>query len=514
MPAPNPNAPFSMPMYRDFVARPLRPWIYVVFLVLFQLTGCIYLGSAQNIAGSTGLMTSDVMFIGLCNVVGVNMPFPLLFRFKFRYPNKYLLINAALVIATCNLLALCTTSVPLLALLSFLAGFFKLCGTFECASNIQLWMSPGRDFSIFFPLLYIVVVGDIYLQGWLASVVTYYYSWPMVNVLMVGLMLLVVLAVFLLTKKFYIRKPLPLISVDWLGCVLWSLVMIEIVWLCIYGEYYNWTDGQQWRLMLLALVVTCYFCLQRARHIRHPYISMEPFTYWRLYPLLALFIIAEWLNTTPKVLQNAFTGSILHWGALTLSRLDLVSWVGTLLGCLFTLWWVKGLRQKYTRLLAVGAMGLVAYQVMMYFLVSPELNIEALYLPLVLRAFGYAIYFTALTIYLEELLPFQPFFMGLTLTGFARNGPVEAMMNGAYSFFLRYKVADNIARTAPYAPDQSVLVSIKQLYGVTCLLGCLFLLLVLLYDVQPLRSTMKKIPHWAALGRRMARELRMSRSAD
>ena len=100
--------------------------------------------------------------------------------------------------------------------------------------------------------------------------------------------------------------------------------------------------------------------------------------------------------------------------------------------------------------------------------------------------------------------------MGLTLTGFARNGPVEAMMNGVYGFFLRYKVADNIARTASSAPLQSVLVSIKQLYGVTCLLGCLFLLLVLLYDVQPLRSTMKKIPHWAALGRRMARDLRIS----
>lgn len=497
-------------MYHDFVAKPLRPWIYLLFLVLFQLTGCIYLGSAQNIAGSTGMMTTDVMFIGLCNVVGVNMPFPLLFRFKFRYPNKNLLINASLVIAVCNLLAIHTTSVLLLAVLSFLAGFFKLCGTFECASNIQLWMAPGRDFSIFFPLLYIVVVGDIYLQGWLASVITYYYSWPMVNLCMVCLMLFVALMVFMLTKKFYLRKPLPLISVDWLGCVLWSMVMLEIVWIFTYGEYYNWTDGRPWRVTVAMLLATVYFCIQRARHIRHPYISMEPFSHRRLYPLLGLFFVAEWLNTTPKVLQNAFTASIMHWEGLTLSRLDLLSWGGTVLGCLFTLWWMKCLHQRYTRLLAVGAMGLVAYQVMMYFIVSPELCIEALYLPLLLRAFGYAIYFTALTIYLEELLPFQPFFMGLTLTGFARNGPVEAMMNGAYGFFLRYKVADNIARTASTAPLQSVLVSIKQLYGVTCLLGCLFLLLVLLYDVQPLRSTMKKIPHWAALGRRMARDLRIS----
>ena len=165
-----------MPMYRDKVPEKIRPWIYIVFLVFFQLTGCIYLGAASHVVGSTGTMTEDVMFIGLCNVIGVNMPFPLLFRFKFRFTNRQLLINAALVIAICNFLAMHTTSVPVLAALSFLAGFFKLCGTFECASNIQLWMAPGRDFQIFFPLLYIVVVGDIYLQGWMTGVLTYFFQ--------------------------------------------------------------------------------------------------------------------------------------------------------------------------------------------------------------------------------------------------------------------------------------------------------------------------------------------------
>jgi hypothetical protein len=37
---------------------------------------------------------------------------------------------------------------------------------------------------------------------------------------------------------------------------------------------------------------------------------------------------------------------------------------------------------------------LLAYQVMMYFYLSPELNLERLYLPTLLRTAGYAIYFT------------------------------------------------------------------------------------------------------------------------
>ena len=144
MAGPIPMGPFTMPMYREWVPKQIRPWLYVLMALMFQLSGCIYLGAASQITGTTGLMRDDVMFIGLCSVVGVNMPFPFLFRFKFRFANRQLPLTSALVIGACNLLALGLTShlsplnsqlkiIPL-AILSFLAGFFKLCGTFECMS--------------------------------------------------------------------------------------------------------------------------------------------------------------------------------------------------------------------------------------------------------------------------------------------------------------------------------------------------------------------------------------------
>ena len=516
MAGPIPIGPFSMPMYREWVSRQIRPWIYVLMLVMFQLTGCIYLGAASQITGTTGLMRDDVMFIGICNVIGVNMPFPFLFRYKFRFTNRQLLLNAALVIAACNLLALWVCNSQLSALnsqlkiiplcvLSFLAGYFKLCGTFECASNIQLWMAPGRDFKIFFPLLYIMVVGDIFLQSWLAGIITYYYSWQMMNWLITGLMLLVVLIVYTLTKNFRMMKPMPLLSMDWLGCALWSMLFMEVVWLFNYGEYYNWWDGRMWRVGLLFTLVTFYLTIQRARHIRHPYIDLAAFRYKTLLPLLALYFIAEWLDSTPKVLQNTLTGGVLHWGWMTTNVFELIGWLGTVAGCLFTLWWMKGLRMKYTQLLIIGGIGLVAYQVMLYFYISPALNIERLYVPVFVRAFGYAIYFTALTIYLEELMPFHHFFMGLTITGIMRNGPVGALMGGVYGYSRRHQGAENLARGIGLDPMQALLVSIKQLYGVTCLLGVAFLLLLLLWNVQPVRSTMKKIPSWHKVARHVRR---------
>ena len=135
------GGPFVMPMYRKFVPKVVRPWIYLLFAACFLLTGFFYLGSAGYIVGSRSLMREDVMFIGMCNVIGVNMPFPFLFRFKFRFTNRQLLLTAAIGLAVCNLLATVVTFVPALCVLAFISGFLKLCGTFECMSNIQLWFT-------------------------------------------------------------------------------------------------------------------------------------------------------------------------------------------------------------------------------------------------------------------------------------------------------------------------------------------------------------------------------------
>lgn len=503
------GGPFVMPMYRDFVPKAVRPWIYVVFAACFLLTGFFYMGSAGYIVGSRSLMREDVIFIGMCNVIGVNMPFPFLFRFKFRFTNRQLLLTAALGLALCNWLATVVTYEPALCALAFVSGFLKLCGTFECMSNIQLWMTPKRDFSVFFPLLYILVVGDMYLQGWLAPTVTYYCgSWEDMNLLMCGIMLLVAILVFCLTRNFRFMKPMPLVSLDWLGCMLWSLLMMEFVFIFNYGEYFNWGDSTLWRQAVVAFVVTLLLTVMRMRRIRHPYIAPGAFTYKTLLPLLAMFFVAEWLCSTPKVLQNAFTGSVLHWGTQTVSCFELYAWCGNLLGCLFTLLWIKVMRLKYTTLLILGGAAMLAYQVMMYFMIMPGLNIECFIFPIVLRAFGYAIYFTSLTIYLQDIMPFQHFFMGMTITGLMRNGTVGSMMSGLYGYAMRFCMADNAVRAVHYDTTQMLLVSIKRLYGFTCLLGVAFVVILMLYNVQPVRSTLKKMPYWNVLGRHMRQIMR------
>ena len=500
---------FAMPMYRDFMPEGVRPWTYLLFAFLFQLSGAVYFSLNSHMAGALSLMREDLQMVAMFGVVGVNMPFPFLFRFKLRFTNQQLLINAAAVIIACNLLCLWVESLPLLCAISYVAGFFKLCGTFECFSTIRLWISPKQDFGVFLPTIYIIILGAMPASNWLAlQVAQWCGSWQAMHWLMAALMLVVILVQYTCCRPWRMMpKPLPLISLDILGCLLWSAVMLEIIWLFTYGEYYNWGQSPVWRAVLWALPVTLALTIGRMRHIRHPYIDPQVWPHARLIPILGMFFVAEVMNATPHALQNTLTGGVLGWGFTTTQQFYLFEFLGYTMGAAFTVFWHRPLHQKYTRLLTVGFFCLLMYQVLLYFYVSPTLNTERLWLPTFLRTFGYAIFFSTMTLYLKDLIEFPTFFMALTVSGFIRNGVAESICSGLYSFGLRRQIADALSRGIHADYQQVLLVAVKEMFGIMCLTGTLVLLLMMLYDVQPVRSTMKKMMSARQMGRIISRSV-------
>ena len=500
--------PFAMPMINDFVPRKMRPWIYLVFALIFQMCDGIYLGSQQYMMGELAWMREDVMFVFMCCVVGVAMPFPILFRLKFCFTHRQLELVAVTGLIVTISLPLFTTWMPLLCVSSYLCGFFKLMATFECLSNIQLWMTPKRDFHIFFPLIYIIILGDMAMAGWVSTELSYYFGgWRAMHYFIVGMLVIVLLYMLLCTHDFRFMRPIPFIGIDYLGCVLWSVVLLQGVWIFCYAEFYNWTDSLLWTTVLCLWPFAIYAAFHRMHRVHHPYISPEMFRYKTIFPILLMFVVAELMNGTGNSLEKPFWGAVLHYGQLTEGRFEFIALAGNFVGCVFCLFWYKSWHQKYTRLLTVGFALLVFYQVYMYFHITTSIEIETLYMPTFIRNFGYTIFFVALTLYLEDLLPFRHFFMGLTVAGFVRNGLLGNISSAVYAYFLRYQTADNLASGLPYNALESMMMGTKQIYGVLCYAGIVFLLAMMIYDVQPIRSTLRHLPYWNRVYKAMKAEM-------
>lgn len=114
---------------------------------------------------------------------------------------------------------------------------------------------------------------------------------------------------------------------------------------------------------------------------------------------------------------------------------------------------------------------------------------------------------TTKELYLKDLIEFPTFLMALTVSGFIRNGVCESMCSGVYGYGFRYKLTEALSRGIQTDIVQTLMAATKEMYGIVCLTGVFILLLMLLYDVQPIRRAMFHMPSNLALLRRFRKTI-------
>ena len=521
-----PPMTFAMPMYHDFVPKWIRPWIYVVLAFCFQLSNGMYLGAMNNIVGEWGIMREDVQMCLYATLIGMALYFPVLFRMKFRFSNKLLLMTSAAVILVCNLLATFRMPLPLLWALCVVCGMAKIQGTFECMSTIQLWMTPKRDFGVFFPILHIILLSSIEVAGYLAAWFAFDMHW-----LVMALMLVVLLVQALLTRPFHaMPQIIPLKGIDWMGALLWCALWLQVAWLLNYGDWLDWWHSPDFRLVTGTMLITLAVCLQRMMHHPKPYIEPAMWTYHNVVPVILLIGVVEALFSCEHVLEMVYYEEVMHYADHTYEALNQWSLPGIVAGCLFSIGWLKLMRWNVYKLIALALVAFCIYAGGFYVLVDSNINIEQLRIPILWRGFSYAVLCISFMWCLHAIMSFEHFFQALSVFNVLHmfvGGLVGAALHARG---MKYYVADGFARCSGYvdsvrmsarAVDLPQMMngivegflaqSVKILFGWTLIAGLFFAALMLLWDIPMVRHQVKHIPAWPVVGMRVLRSVQRQR---
>ena len=118
----HPTGPFSIPAIRNFVPEKLKPWVIILFVIVFQFSGGVYLAAVSEMVGSTALMQEDIMMAGYASMVGMALTFAIMFRLKFRFTSKVALLTCCTALIICNLISMYTRNVPVLIFACFIAA--------------------------------------------------------------------------------------------------------------------------------------------------------------------------------------------------------------------------------------------------------------------------------------------------------------------------------------------------------------------------------------------------------
>lgn len=490
---------FRFDSFKEWVPDKLRFWIYIFILLVFQLTGSIYFPSMPNMVGSLSISMNDAKMISHAMLIGITFYFPLAFRLKFRFTNRTNLLIAALGVAVCNLVIPQIESTPLLIILSFVCGFLRLLGTFECLSTLLPKIAPTHNYSVFLSFVFVTVLGVIHLFDILCVNIIYYYDWHHMHYLAIGLLLITVLIVFVLMRPFRFAPKIPLYGIDWLGMLLWSIFILSLIFAVQYGEQMDWLHSPFIRAAIGISTLSLAINIGRMIYIRHPFLEINAFRKRNLVNLLILFLFLGILLSVKNVLQNRFIGAVLQFDPLNTATLKWFEFAGALLGGIFSWYTLSRLKWSHKFLAFIGMLSVVIYIAISYFLITPHTNIEKLFLPLIFLEFGHIVVFVSLTVYAQATTPFRYYFQVICILGFIRTGIASPIGDAIYNRALTGLMTKHFAATdSAFNPSlmmssmdigsiiTTVQVSaIKELYGWSVILGALILIAIALSRFKP-----------------------------
>lgn len=410
---------FDIPDVPNFVPRRLKPWLFIFFVLIIQFSGGLYLAAVTDMVGTTALMQEDIMMAGYASLIGMSINFCVMFRFKFRFTNRTQLIAVGCVLVLATIICANTSSVPVLVATCLVAGWFRMQGTFACNSTIQLWITPVRDMSIFFCYVYLVVDGMIQLCGLASVYVAFFSQWEYMHYLVVALLCLMMVMVLIFVRP--VRAPLfiPLLGIDWIGAILWTLFFMSFTFVCVYGNFYDWWDSFEICLATVVGVISIALNLWRATFLRHPYISLNALRNRNLRNATFVYLIFFTLMATEHVFEHSYAATILGFDETNLIDLNWYVFIGIVGGCAFTYFTFARRKWRYKTMAAIGFFMAALYLAWFYFFIDYGIEKEALFLPLFLRGCASVIIsIVFLTSVVQCGLPFQVFPQCLTINGF------------------------------------------------------------------------------------------------
>ena len=509
---------FSMPMMKGWVPRRLQPWIYVLTALCFQFSGGVYLGALDEIRGTTNFMIEDVMFLLYATLAGMAVWFPMLFRMKFRFTNQQLLCTSAIVIGICNIITMHSHSMPVLVVACFIAGIAKIQGTFECMSNIQLWITPKRDFAVFFPVLHIILLTAIEGGGWLAAWMGHHFTWEMMHVFTVVTMLFVLLTQMVLCRPFCpMPNRFPLKGTDWQGALLICVTMLLVSYIFVYGDYYRWFASWHLRMVGAFTLILAGLTLHRLIHNRYPYVELKLLNCRNVVPILIVVTLAELAFGAEHTLEEILYTEVIGLEELTKECQYLWVLPGMFLGIALDLYWLKLQKWKVWKLIGIAFLSIFAYALLMYTTLGMGVNIEQYRLAIMLRGFGYGILAPTLMWALDESVPsLEQFFMGLFVFNIVHMYLGGAMGYGFYTTIFSHFLSEDMVHYGRQLTltnldlshfnfgelmggdylHSMMLVAIKQVYGYVIWLSLFLASIFLLCDIPAVRTNIRKVPRW------------------
>lgn len=487
-------------MYKPWVPRRARFWLIMMFALFYQLTGGVYLAAMSQMVGEYSFINEDVMMASSCSLIGLNMIFPILFRWKFYLFTRQMFFVSSIGSLLCAVAAMYASVPWVLWLICLVAGYFKMMGMFACMSTIQLNVTPTRNYGVFFPVVYALVCGAIQVSGILTAYISYEFDWRMVYLVIIALMLIIDGIAYYMMKPDHRPGPfIPLKGVDWVGHVLWVATCCIAAWIFNFGEHYDWWDSYPiWYATWIFIIVLSATLLESVRK-KEPFISLKAFCYPMTWAVMFMLFGMAVMQASAHVLQPVFMQTVAGYDYYTIVNFNYPEFIGVAMGAILAYFALIRMKWSLKTYFFTCFLFVSFYVVSFYFLIDPSTEAWMFYVPLFAFGIAEVMMEAGVTFALAHVVPFEHFFMNLSIIGLVRCGVGTAAAGAVVERLFAWSadknamlvssetgVSDTISegQLMQYFAGQDIMLAVKECLGYLALIGILLMVSVLLINFR------------------------------
>ena len=371
-----------------WVPVPLRLTIlFYLFFVVLTAHG-VFAGNITDMFSSLGVYNEPYTQAANAMYIGMGLGLILHTRMKMRFSSKTLLIAGFCGLLLMNIICATSTSPTLTIIACLMIGMTKIPALIEVYVIWMIIWSKKLDTRRMYPFVYFTALCGLYFVTWLTTWLAHEYNWRFSFIVIFILLLVAILLSLIFVENHPLTKKLPLYQMDYPGLILLGAAMLLLNYAVVNGTVEDWLESKKIIAALFAAVTIFLLFLRRELTTKHPIFDMQTFKKVNFRQgALYFFLLGIYI---PSTFQLAFSAGILHYEMIRNMELNLYLIPGIVLGCIYCyIWYLKELDEDL--LIITGFLAFVVYHILMYNTFVTDFNIQAFWIPLIIKGFGQAL---------------------------------------------------------------------------------------------------------------------------
>ncbi|WP_316830879.1 MFS transporter [Pedobacter aquatilis] len=208
---------------------------------------------------------------------------------------------------------------------------------------------------------------------------------------------------FSVMNRVHVQRKVPLYKIDWMSFVLFSIMLVLIAYVLIYGQERDWLDDSSIVFSIASILFLFAVSLARQKTLKRPAVDLSVFKS-RNFAIGIVFLVILYIIRGAFSLTSSYFINVLGMDSLHANEIMIFNIAGVVAGSLIAIRFLT--KQKHLRVLWIaGFTLLLAFFLWMCLLFAAEAGTNNFYIPLFLQGVGAGMVMSPIVMFIMSSVP-------------------------------------------------------------------------------------------------------------